>query len=183
MLSYVYNLNTITEYIKKSYSKKDLFDDFFVQKALDELIPVTENDFNNFKDIVHDKTSRYGYLIYLDGYYIFQPFDENENVPMYYRTNYKQDFNSKLSIYNFLINEKLNVENDIKISNNTITNDYNFEDVLDYYDNRNEFKIVGIIDKEINKKKSKNINDTKDVFKIREQRNKVLEKKRGTGIP
>jgi len=183
MLSYVYNLNTITEYIKKSYSKKDLFDDFFVQKALDELIPVTENDFNNFKDIVYDKTSRSGYLIYLDGYYIFQPFDENENVPMYYRTNYKQDFNSKLSIYNFLINEKLNVENDIKITNNTITNDYNFEDVLDYYDNRNEFKIVGIIDKEINKKKSKNINDTKDVFKIREQRNKVLEKKRGTGIP
>ena len=50
MVGYVYNLKTITIYVENSYAetKKDLFDDFFVQKALDELIPITENDFNNF---------------------------------------------------------------------------------------------------------------------------------------
>lgn len=188
MVGYVYNLKTITSYVEDSYAKtkKDLFDDFFVQKGLDELIPITENDFNNFKDIIYDKTHRPGYLIYLDGYYIFQPFDENENVPMNYRTNYQYDFTSKLSIHNYLINEKYDLstnigsELEVSIGHN---GDYDFVDVMDYYDNRKEFDIVGIIDKETNKKKSKRPEDIKDIFKIREKREKILDKKRGTGIP
>jgi len=192
MVGYVYNLVTIIDYVKNSYNKdkKDLFDDFFVQKALDELIPVTENDFNNFKDIVYDKTNRYGYLIYLDGYYIFQPFDENENVPMYYRTSYQHKYKSKLSLYNYLINENYYTESETNSnydynyeSNNNFLSEYNFDDVMDYYDNRKEYKIVGIIDKESNKKKSKREEDVKDIFKIREKREKILDKKRGTGIP
>lgn len=187
MVGYVYNLKTIIDYVKESYNKdkKDLFDDFFVQKGLDELIPITENDFNNFKDIIYDKTYRSGYLIYLDGYYLYQPFDENENAPMFYRTSYQHNFNSKLSLYNYLINEKYDVSDSTSYYNSDTDklSDYNFEDVMDYYDNRDEYKIVGIIDKEINKRKSKRPEDVKDIFKIREKREKILDKKRGTGIP
>jgi superfamily II DNA or RNA helicase len=190
IVGYVYNLKTITDYVADSYAKtkRDLFDDFFVQKALDELIPITENDFNNFKDIVYDKTRRSGYLIYLDGYYIFQPYDENENAPMYYRTTYQYDYNSKLSLYNYLIKEKYDVDTkisselELEIDTENL-NDYDFAGVMDYYDNRKEYEIVGIIDKETNKKKSKRTEDIKDIFKIREKREKILEKKRGTGIP
>ena len=188
MIGYVYNLKTITEYVKNSFAedKKELFDDFFVQKALDELIPITENDFNNFKDIIYDKTYKPGYLIYLDTYYIFQPFDEKENVPMYYRTSYNPEYKSNLSLFVYLMNENLNLDKGI-ISNLDVdineTKGYNFDEVMDYYDNRKEFKIVGIIDKENNSKKNKTKNEIDDVFKIREKRDKILEKKRGTGIP
>ena len=70
----------------------------------------------------------------------------------------------------------------IKLCNSNNNNDdiYNFDDVMDYYDNRKEFKFIGIIDKETNRRKSKRTDEIKDVFKIREQRDKVLEKKRGT---
>ena len=54
---------------------------------------------------------------------------------------------------------------------------------MDYYDDRKEFKFIGIIDKETNRRKSKRVEEIKDVFKIREKRDKVLDKKRGTGIP
>jgi superfamily II DNA or RNA helicase len=187
MTDYVYNLKTIVDYVKDSYSKekKDLFDDFFVQKGLDELIPVTENDFNNFKDIVYDKTYRAGYLIYLDGYYLFQPFDENENAPMYYRTTYQHNYQSKLSLYNYLLNEEIDIGSDVGISTDEEidVSMYNFDDVMDYYDNRKEYDFVGIVDKETNRRKSKRLEEIKDVFKIREKREKILDKKRGTGIP
>lgn len=187
MTGYVYNLKTIVDYVKNSYNtdKKDLFNDFFVQKGLDELIPVTENDFNNFKDIIYDKTYRPGYLIYLDGYYLYQPFDENENAPMYYRTTYRPVYQSKLSLYNYLLNEKFEVTSDIVNINDEDVDDvvYNFDEVMDYYDDRKEFKFIGIIDKETNRRKSKRVDEIKDVFKIREKREKILDKKRGTGIP
>jgi hypothetical protein len=50
---------------------------------------------------------------------------------------------------------------------------------MDYYDERKENFIVGIIDKNLNKLASDDI----DLFKIREPRAKVIDKKRGTGIP
>ena len=143
--------------------------------------------FNNFKDIIYDKTYRSGYLIYLDGYYLFQPFDENENVPMYYRTTYQFKYNSKLSLYNYLLNEKYEEVESDEISDFESEaeklSEYNFDDVMDYYDNRKEYDIVGIIDKETNKRKSKRTNEILDIFKIREKREKILDKKRGTGIP
>jgi superfamily II DNA or RNA helicase len=176
IMSYVYNLQTIVNYVKESYpsNKKDLFDDFFVQKALDELIPITENDFNNFKDIIYDKNNRLGYLIYLDGYYLFQPFDEKETTPIYYRTNITINPKSKLSLLNYLKNNNL-----LEIKSNDV--EYNFDSVMDYYDNRKEFDYVGIIDQQ--EKKNKNSQEFIDVFKIREKRSKILDKKRGTGIP
>jgi hypothetical protein len=186
MTSYVYNLKTITDYVYESYNKdkKDLFDDFFVQKALDELIPITENDFNNYKDILVDKSYRAGYLIYLDGYYLFQPFDENENVPMYYRTQYQFNYQSKLGLQNYVTTEKTEEIDFVDTDNEDAEEKgYNFDDVMDYYDERKEHYVVGILDKEGNKKKSKTSEEIKDIFKIREKRDKILDKKRATGIP
>ena len=42
---------------------KDLFDEFFVFKALDLLMPITDNDFNNITDIIIDKNNMmFGYI-------------------------------------------------------------------------------------------------------------------------
>merc|ERR1711871_134616 len=101
---HVYTLPHIIEQVLKSYSKqqKELFDDFFVYKALDELIPISENDFNNFKDTIYDKFSNSGYLIYRDKYYIFQPFDQTENVPMYYREVFNKNLMNDLTLVNYM---------------------------------------------------------------------------------
>ena len=42
------------KYVKKSYpiDKRDMFDDYYVYQAIDELIPITDNDFNNFHDTI-----------------------------------------------------------------------------------------------------------------------------------
>jgi hypothetical protein len=60
---------------------------------------------------------------------------------------------------------------------------YNFDDTMDYYDSREEYDFVGIIDKEISRRKNKRADEIKDVFKIRPKLPKILDKKRGTGIP
>jgi hypothetical protein len=60
---------------------------------------------------------------------------------------------------------------------------YNFDDAMEYYDNREEYEFVGFIDKELSRRKNKSIDEIKDVFKLREKRAKILEKKRATGIP
>ncbi|MBA42906.1 MAG: hypothetical protein CMF62_02715 [Magnetococcales bacterium] len=190
-LKYANVLDAIVEYVKNSYNKEKrmLFDPFFVYKALDEMIPVTENDFNNFTDTILDKYNRSGYLIFVNKYYIFQPFDQNEDVPMYYRTNFNKTIVSKLSIGNYLQNmEEYKIfrgTNDIDESDEDdgTTTYYDFESTLEYYDERPDNKYVGIIDKEASRRKSKRLEDLKDVFKLREKRSKVLEKKRGTGIP
>jgi superfamily II DNA or RNA helicase len=190
ILNYIYMLKDILKYVKQSYDeeKRDLFDDFFVYKALDELIPNTENDFNNFKDIIYDKHNKSGYLIYINNYYIFQPFDQNEDVPIYYRTMPKIQNKQNLSLYNYLKNNQQYQK--IKESTNKnkmqIKEDqpfYNFDDTLEYYENRNEYDFVGYVDKELSRRKHKSIDEINDVFKLREKRAKILEKKRGTGIP
>ncbi len=167
MSGYIYDLDAITNYVKMSYSpnKKELFDDFFVQKALDELIPMTENDFINLTDFLYDKNFRTGYLIYLNRYYIFQPFDEKENVSMYYRTNYNYKYNTKLSLTNFI--------DSISDTGKTITESEKYIFDEDYYDRREEFDYVGIIDK----------NNDNDVFKLRERIKRNLDVKRAIGVP
>ena len=189
--NYVYSLDKILKYVKNSYNeeKKELFDSFFVFKALDELIPLTENDFNNYKDTILDKFNRQGYLIYNNGNYIFQPFDQNEDVPMYYRTTFDKEIPNQLSLYNYLKNsieynnlkKKITTDSEEILKHNVQV--YDFDSVMDYYDNRDEFKYVGIIDKELSRRKSKQVGELNDVFKIREKRSKILDKKRGTGIP
>lgn len=188
LFKYIYTLKDIIKYVKESYSseKRELFDDFFVFKALDELIPITENDFNNFNDVVIDKHNRQGYLIYVNKFYIFQPFDQKEDVPMYYRTTVSNKISNHLSLFNYLKDTEiyLQFQTDKKekeeVQENAV---YNFDDAMEYYDNRDEYDFVGFIDKELSRRKNKSIEELKDVFKIREKRAKILDKKRAVGIP
>ena len=196
---YVYTLSECITKIKKSYvgEKQDLFEDFFVFKALDELIPITENDFNNYADTIYDKFNVPGYLIYRNKFYIFQPFEQNEDVPMYYRSTFNSELFNDLSLYSYLkstdILNLINTEtNDITTDpNSTLTqtntkstkrNMYNFNDVIEYYDSKPEFDYVGIIDKASLRKRSID-EEIPDTFKLRTKREKILDKKRGTGIP
>ncbi|VBB17938.1 DEXDc helicase [Yasminevirus sp. GU-2018] len=191
----VYTLRDIVDYVKNSYDeeKRELFDEFFVYKALDSLIPVSENDFNNFRDTIVDKNNTQGYLIYRDNYYIFQPFTQPEDVPLYYRVNNTQDIHYELSLYNYLKNsdsykrlkddKKKGTDKSGKTRIIEDVNVYNFDDTMEYYDSREEYEIVGIVDKEISRRKNKRADEIKDVFKIRPKLPKVLDKKRGTGIP
>ena len=190
---FMFMLSDILNYVKESYNedKKELFSDFFVYKGLYEMTPTTENDFNNFKDTVVDKFNKTGYLIYINKWYIFQPFDENENIPMYYRTtNFKhlKNIKNQVSLYSYLKNSKYNEYTDLNDEINSISQKenivtYDFESTMEYYDSREEYQYVGFIDKELNRKKNKITEEVNDIFKLREKRAKILEKKRGTGIP
>jgi len=191
LLNYLYLLSDITSYVKGSYppEKLDLFDEFFVYKALDELIPLNQNELNSFKDTVVDKNNRSGYLIFVDKYYIFQPFDQNEDVPIYYRTKYVKPITQPISLFSYIkgidkykeyMEKNMTVDEDQETKEE---NEYDFNKTVDYYDQRNENKFVGIIDKDTSRKKSKEEVGTGDIFKLREKRAKILEKKRGTGIP
>jgi superfamily II DNA or RNA helicase len=192
---YVYTLSECVSKIRKSYTgeKRDLFEDFFVFKALDELIPITENDFNNYADTIYDKFNVPGYLIYRDKYYIFQPFEQNEDVPMYYRSTYNSELFNDLSLYTYLkstniislINhesDEVEIDEDNRHKKSIKRNVYNFKNVIEYYDSKPEYDYVGIIDKASLRKRA--IDETiPDTFKLRSKRSKFLKKKRGTGIP
>jgi superfamily II DNA or RNA helicase len=192
LTNYMYLLSDIISYVKGSYpeDKIDLFDEFFVYKALDELIPINQNELNSYKDTIVDKNNRNGYLIFVDKFYIFQPYDQNEDVPIYYRTKYVKPITQPISLYSYLKNipDFKNIKNIIQEElesddNEKPENNYDFDAVMDYYDARDENKYVGIIDKDVSRKKSQEKQGQEDVFKIREKRAKILDKKRGTGIP
>ena len=178
IIKYTYTIDEIINHIKNCYVKlnRDLYDDFFTYKSLDELIPITENDFNNFKDVFVDKFHRPGYLIYRGKYYVFQPFEINEKAPMYYRFTMNNISNNQISLYNFLkMNNNLIKFVDIDNEQKEQASAYNYD--TDYYDKYDENFTVGIIDKNTGEKKNE------DVFKLREKRDKILEKKRATGVP
>ena len=182
---HVYMYDEIIVEIKKSFiqHQAELFEDYFLDQALEDMMPKTENDFNNYKDTIYDKYNRGGYLIQRGKYFIFQPFNENEDAPMYYRQHMEIEQNNQVSLNNY-VKQKFKTQykkNDLEqkedLSNNI--EGYNFDDTFDYYDERKENFIVGIIDKNLNKLASTDL----DLFKIRPKRAKILDKKRGTGIP
>ncbi len=181
---HVYMYNEILEEIKKSFLKHqaELFEEYFLDQALEDMMPKSENDFNNFKDTLYDKYNRSGYLIQRGKYFIFQPFNENEDVPMYYRHHLEIEQSNQVSLNNYVKQEFASTVK--KVSSHPkeeekVETTYNFDETLDYYEDREENFIVGIIDKNLNKLAS----DEPDLFKIRPPRAKVLDKKRGTGIP
>jgi hypothetical protein len=180
---HIYVYDEIRNEIRKSFlqHQADLFDNYFLDQALEDMMPKTEAEFNSFTDTVYDKYNRNGYLIQRGKYYIFQPFSENEDVPMYYRQNMEVEQSNQVSLNNFVKqNFPDRYTKEIKsIEKEERKEGYNFDATLDYYDQRNENFIVGIIDKNLNKLAS----NEPDLFKIREPRAKVLNKKRGTGIP
>lgn len=177
--SYVYTLESIISHVKENYSS-ELYDDFFVYRALDLLLPQTENDFNSFTNVIYDKYKRPGYLIFVNKYYIFQPFDEEETVGMYYRTHKPIKLDNNLSLYNYIKSTIQSLNMELVSTTNVLDKDaYDFNSVLHYYESRPEFKYVGIIDRENSTKKIKET--ANDIFKIREKRKKS-DKKRGLGI-
>ena len=174
-----YLYDEILEIILDSFddNKKKLFDSFFLDRALEDLMPRTENEFNNFNDIMFDKFNRAGYLKQYNQYYLFQLFNENENLPFYYRDNIIIEQENLNTIKNYINNKygkSKEIARVVKKSDN-----YDFDSVLSYYTKRPDNFIVGIIDMNKNQLSSDNM----DVFKVREPRAKVLLKKRGTGIP
>jgi hypothetical protein len=182
--NHIYQYDDILYKIKKSFldHQVDLFDEYFLEQALEDMMPKTEYDFNKFNDIVYDKYNRPGYIILRDKYYIFQPLNENENIAMYYREHYNIDQPNYISLDNFI---KQNYKKDFSTKivnvekNKKQEESYDYESILDYYENRDENFIVGIIDKNINTLVSTDI----DLFKIRPSKTKVTtSKKRGTGI-
>jgi hypothetical protein len=107
---------------------------------------------------------------------------------MFYRNNYHTDLVTQLSLYQYFKNtldskllESLGVDSEI-IKSVSKSTEYNFTDVFEYYDKKDEADYVGIIDKPVGRKKTV-VEEMDDVFKIRHSREKVLDKKRGTGIP
>ena len=182
---HVYMYDEILNEIKKSFiqHQAELFEKYFLDQALEDMMPKSENDFNNYKDTIYDKYNRGGYLIQRGKYFIFQPFNENEDVPMYYRQHLDIEQNNQVSLNNFvkqkfkdvyIKEEKIQKEEIIKQNDS-----YDFDNTLDYYENREENSIVGIIDKNLNKLAS----NEPDLFKIRYPKSKDSDKKRGTGIP
>ena len=93
---------------------------------------------------------------------------------MYYRTHHQYKYISKLGLQNYLTNEKTEMRDELISDTSDEINEedtgYDFDNVMDYYDNRKEYKIVGIVDKETNRRKTKRHDDVADVFKIREKR-------------
>ena len=182
---HVYMYNEILNEIKKSFiqHQAELFEEYFLDQALEDMMPKSENDFNNYKDTIYDKYNRGGYLIQRGKYFIFQPFNENEDVPMYYRQHLDIEQNNQVSLNNYVkqkfkaVYKKNEMEQKEEITQQE--EGYNFDNTLDYYEEREENFIVGIIDKNLNKLAS----NEPDLFKIRPPRAKILDKKRGTGIP
>ncbi len=178
-----YTLGEILKLVKYEYSKtylrgkENLFDDFFVFQGLDEMTPISENDFNNFKDTVVNKYNIPGYLIFRSKYYIFQPFGENEDVPLYYRSQIKDDFKPHIVLNDYIETYKKYVLVKKEKVNDYVA--YDFDYVLEnYYDKREEYDYVGVIDKIRTKYIT---SDKNDVFKIRPKR-KIGVKQRGTDI-
>ena len=107
----------------------------------------SENDFNNFRDTIYDKYNKPGYLIQRKQYYIFQPFDENENVPMYYRENVNIENVNRVQLKSFIkqkygdIKVNTNIEDVVASTKKQVG--YDFDSTIDYYDNRDENFIVG----------------------------------------
>jgi hypothetical protein len=109
----VYHLKTIEDTISNKFIDVDKL---FIYTALEELT-------NNRNEIIYDKFSRKGYIIYRGDYYIFQPFDLNrDEIPMIYRmfpSNIKPEYVDLESVtLNYTNNEVINkTENKINITN------------------------------------------------------------------
>lgn len=178
LLKYAYTLNDIINFVKEKYNNDYNFDIYYVYKALDDLVPINDNDFNNIdKNLVIDKYNKPGYLIYINDYYIFQPINQSTNIPMYYRMKETEININNKSLLNYLKEKNI-------IKKEDIVNDkeYDFISVMNYYNNRKQNDIIGIIDKEPNIKGQKRYNELKDTFKIRDKITIQTNLKRKTGL-
>jgi hypothetical protein len=176
LFKYVYTFDEFVTYVKSSLSehKKQLFNDFFIHQALYKLMPLTEYDVDNFTHFIYDKFNIPGYIRFVYDYYVFQPIQYDIHALMYYRTGeyLANSFTSSLSLSDFL-NSKYSIDKTTEKEPHAYTFDYH------YYNQRDEFMYVGIIDGVYNTY-TRVLNT---VFKIREKRNKEIIKKRELGLP
>ena len=130
----IYYLGLIESNILKKFPDTDKL---FIYVALEELV-------NNRDEIIYDKFSRKGYIIYRGDYYIFQPFDlEREEIPLIYRINPSDIKTDSVDLENIILDYKEIKENIIKTNKpiNTKFIDNMFKNIDDIY------KIhLGIID-------------------------------------
>jgi len=101
---------------------------------------------------------------------------------MYYRQVLEINKYNQISIENYIKQNYANMiidESDNIKKEKTIEKSYNFDDTITYYEKRDDNFIVGIIDKNLNDL----VSIETELFKIRPSRAKILDKKRGTGIP
>ena len=89
-------------------------------------------------NITIDKYNKQGYLIYVNNYYIFQPFDQPTNIPMYYRIK-KNTINN----YNKSLLTLLKETNDIPIKTSN-QKEYDFVSVSNYYNKKTLRNMVTI---------------------------------------
>jgi hypothetical protein len=171
--NYVYTFKQIQNYVINGLksSQKRMYDKFFLYKALTDMIPITENDFNNFTDVIYDKYNIAGYLIYRDIFYIFQPYKEDTNITIDYRRNFELDINKELNLFKLDELLKEQIKKDIIHKKKIKKIKYNFDDTDYYYDGKEENIFIGIFDK----------NKKQNVFKIRKKKLKTS-KKRETGL-
>ena len=123
----VFELKTIEHFVMKKYPG---LDKLFIYSALENLV-------DNKNEIIYDKFSRKGYIIYRGDYYIFQPFDlEREDIPLIYRM-YPSDIKSKMvDLENIDIDYKNEDKNFIK--QNVDDNKF-LQSILKKIDNLTEF--------------------------------------------
>jgi superfamily II DNA or RNA helicase len=179
---HVYTYDELLDKIKVSFSnhQSQLFNKKFLDLALHQLIPKSENDYNNYIDTIYDKYNKTGYIIQRNKYYIFQPFDDNQNIDLNTRQKIKINSENMISIQNYYIQKHGSDLSDTISNGEKIIKkkSYDFESTNKYYSDRDENFIVGIIDINTNK----NTSTSTDLFKIRPPINKDEDKKRGTGI-
>lgn len=125
-----YKLNDIIEYIQY---KKDI-DIKIIYNILKHIV--------DFKDKIYDENNNPGYLICKNNIYVYQPFYNNdENVPIFYRTN--TGMNNKINTD--IITDNIKEELDKLINKKKIviplTKDI-FEKIKDYYEELLNTKIL-----------------------------------------
>jgi len=179
---YYYKFKDIKDKITKSLTpeQKELFEERLIKKALKQLSPKTDDDINNFTDNVYDENKNKGYLIKVNEYFVFQPYDMDKKTQIEYRKLFTIDYINQINVENYVKNNHHYIENSdkdiIEIEKNKKNKGYNFDNVMNYYDKREENKFVGIIDKKENK-----LTQDEDIFKLRPKLNKN-KLKRGEGI-
>jgi len=110
----VYYLDIIEKYI---LDIEPGVDKLFIYSALESLV-------NNKNEIVYDKFSRKGYIIYRGDYYVFQPFDlDRDDIPLIYR---ETPLNSKpynVALENIAVDYSADNTKNIINNNNTVNID------------------------------------------------------------
>lgn len=72
-----YSFKLLKQEVLKFYEedKIELFDEFFLLRALTELMPVSDGEILNFTDTVTNRYNVSGFISFKDGFYTFQPKD------------------------------------------------------------------------------------------------------------